>query len=281
MHAMIITAYKDYPALRKQVSTLAQRCLCFVHVDAKCEITAEQTAELDAMENVRAIRRYEINWGSIHHLHALLELCRMALEDARVTHLHLISAQDYPVVSYAQFAAFFEQDDRLHMQSLVTADYPELAHRYEHFHFMHIINYRDMSEKTQNLIGRIDRFQEKLRIRRKLSVPRKGLVWCSLPRAAAEYAVNAPRNRRFLRRLETTYIPEEFFFQNAFEGTAFEGKITGNELRFSIWNEPERGLPALLTQHDLEAVDRSGCLFARKIDAKSALFDTLAARWLS
>lgn len=280
MQAMIITAYQDFAALERMVRALSARALCFVHIDAKSAITREQTARLNAMENVCAIRRYKVNWGSVHHLHALIALCRMALEDPRVTHLHLISAQDFPCVSADAFERFFAQDDRIHMQSLTTADYPELAHRYAHFHFMHLLNYRDMSERAQNWVGRIDRWQDALHISRRLSVPRKGLVWLSMPREAARHAVEAPQNRRLLRRLTYTYIPEEFYFQNAFAGTPWEDRITGNALRFSIWNQPERGLPALLEAGDLPAIDGSGCLFCRKVSAGGALYETLERRWL-
>ena len=280
MQAMIITAYQDIAALRRMLGALSQRALCFVHVDAKCAITKEETAALNGMPGVRAIRRYRVNWGSVYHLHALLDLCSMALEDPRVTHLHLISAQDFPTVSAGMLERFFEGDDRIHMQSLLTADYPELAHRYEHFHAMHLLNYRDMSERAQNWVGRIDRFQDMLHIHRRLSVPRKGLVWLSLPRDAAAHALNAPQNRRLLRRLRYTYIPEEFFFQNAFAGTPWEEKITGDALRFSIWDEPQRGTPALLDAGDLARIDASGCLFARKVQPGSALYETLERRWL-
>ena len=280
MQAMVITAYQDYESLARVLSALSRRALCFVHVDGKCAITDEQTAKLNEMDNVRAIKRYKINWGSVYHLHALIDLCRIALEDERVTHLHLISTQDFPCVSADDFERFFDGDDRIHMQSLVTADYPELAHRYEHFHFMHLLNYRDMSESAQNWVGRIDRWQEKLHICRKLSLPRKGLVWLSMPRAAAEHAVNAPQNKRLLKKLKYTYIPEEFYFQNAFADTDWEEKITGHELRFSIWNQPERGLPALLEENDLAAIDESGCVLCRKVNAGTALYQALERRWL-
>lgn len=280
MHGMIITAYQDYESLKRVIGALSARALCFVHVDAKCGITDAMTAELDAMENVRAIRKYRVNWGSVYHLHALLDLCRMALEDDRVTHLHLISAQDFPTMSADAFEQFFEGDDRIHMQSLTTKDYPELAHRYEHFHFMHLLNYRDMSERAQNWVGRVDRWQDMLHIRRRVNVPHKGLVWASLPRAAAEHAVFAPQNRALLKKLKYTYIPEEFYLQNAFAGTAFEARITGSELRFSIWDEPSRGTPALLDENDIGRIDASGCVFCRKVQTESGLYQALEDRWL-
>ena len=278
MQAMIITAYKNYASLRQIVAALSRHALCFVHADAAGEITPEQIAALDAMENVRAIRRYRVNWGSVRHLHALLELCRMALEDQRVTHLHLISAQDFPTVSHAQFEAFFDGDSRVHMQMLRTAELPELEHRYRHYHAMHWVNYRDASERVQTLVGRIDRFQDALHIRRRLELPYKGLVWLSMPREAARYALENPRCKKLLRRLKWTYIPEEFFFQNAFDGSPFE--VSADNLRFSIWDESERGLPALLCADDLPRIDASRCLFARKIDAGTALYGALERRWL-
>lgn len=280
MQAMIITAYRGFDGLSRMLTALSRHALCFVHVDKKSGFTPEQMARLNALPGVRAISRYAVNWGSVYHLHALIDLCRMALGDARVTHLHLISAQDFPCVSAEAFARCFEGDDRIHMQFLTTADYPELAHRYEHYHCMHRLNYRDMSERAQNWVGRIDRFQDMLHIRRRLSVPHKGLVWLSLPREAARHAVDAPQNRRLLRRLRYTYIPEEFFFQNAFEGTPWTEKITGDALRFSIWGEPERGTPALLDERDLPAIDASGCVFCRKVNAGTALYETLERRWL-
>ena len=280
MHAMIITAYHDAEALEKTVRALSARALCFVHVDTKSAITKAQTDALNAMQNVRAIRRYKVNWGSVYHLHALLDLCRMALEDERVSHLHLISAQDFPIVSADEFERRFEGDDRIHMQNITTADYPELEHRYRHFHFMHLLDYRDMSERAQNWVGRIDRWQDMLHVHRKLELPRKGLVWLSMPRDAAQFAVNSEKGGTLLKKLRYTYIPEEFFFQNVFFGTKFEARVTGEALRFSVWDEPERGTPARLDLGDIARIANRGCVFARKVDAHTPLFGMLERRWL-
>ena len=280
MQAMIITAYRDAEGTKRMLRALSRHALCFVHADAKGEISGADVREMNGIPNVRAIRRYKVNWGSVYHLYALCDLVRLALEDPRVTHLHLISAQDFPCVPWREMERFFDGDSRIHMQYLRTADYPELSHRYRHFHFMHLLNYRDMSERAQNWVGRIDRWQEKLHVERRLNLPGKGLVWLSLPREAAEHAVNAKENRRLLHRLRYTYIPEEFFFQNAFAGTAWQERITGEALRFSVWDEPQRGTPALLEEGDLPAIDASGCLFCRKVDAHSALYGILERRWL-
>ena len=54
---------------------------------------------------------------------------------------------------------------------------------------------------------------------------------------------------------------------------------TGPET-WSVWDEPQRGTPALLDEGDLPAIDASGCLFCRKVDAHSALYGILERRWL-
>ena len=294
MQAFVITAYKDYEALKTLTLALSRRGLCVIHADAQGAITARQVEELNTLPNVRAIRKYKVNWGSVCHLYALLGLCRMALEDERVDYLHLMSAQDVPLLCADEMERRFAGETRLFMQRLSTAENPELAHRYEHYHFMHWLNYRDPSERTQNWVGRIDRWQDMLHIRRRLTLPYKGMVWLSLPRDAAQYAVSSRAGKKllrmallllggsltaFLRRLRTTYIPEEFYFQNVFSGTAFEPRIVNRELHFSIWNEPERGLPAVLNMGDLEKMSASDCCFARKVDVDSELGQALLERW--
>ena len=281
MQALIITAYRDPQGLSRRLRALSRYTSCYVHADVKGEISPEDIRALNGISGVCAMRRYVVNWGSVYHLYALLDLMREALKEQINTHLHLISAQDFPTVSHTAFCETFKENDFLHMQLLHTMEYPELSHRYEHYHFMHLINYRDISERTQNLVGRIDRFQDSLHIRRKLNLPNKGLVWCSLPREAAEFALSAPQNRRLLRRLRYTYIPEEFYFQNAFIGSEWERKITGDALRFSVWNKPEKGMPAVLDVEDLPEIEASGCVFSRKIETDSALYGLLEERWLA
>ena len=96
---------------------------------------------------------------------------------------------------------------------------------------------------------------------------------------AARFAAESAQGRRLLHRLRTTYIPEEFYFQNVFAGTPWEERITGDALRFSIWDEPQRGLPAVLNEGDLARADASGCVFARKVEAGSELYAILERRW--
>ena len=49
MQAFVITAYKDYEALKTLTLALSRRGLCVIHADAQGAITARQVEELNAL----------------------------------------------------------------------------------------------------------------------------------------------------------------------------------------------------------------------------------------
>lgn len=279
MQGLLITAYKDYSGLRQLLTALSPYVRCYVHVDAKCEITEDQCKELMTIPGVFAERKFRVNWGSMAHLKAILFLMEHALKDADVSYYHVISAQDFPAISHTEFLARFDNERHIYMQCLKTTDYPQLENRYRHYHLMDMINYQDQSDRIQNWVGRIDRWQEKLHINRQFVPKRKGLVWVSMPRDAAYEAVYSKHAEMLIHKLRYMYIPEEFYFQNVFEGTELERQIIRDPLRFSIWRTEDSPSPDILTDKDLPAINASGCVFARKIVAETELFTQLCDRW--
>ena len=75
MQAFVITAYKDYEALKALTAALSRYGLCFVHADKRGTMTRQQIDELNGMENVRAVCKRKVNWGSVEHLYAMLDIC--------------------------------------------------------------------------------------------------------------------------------------------------------------------------------------------------------------
>ena len=274
MHAFIMTAYQRPDIMRKVLSVFSSCGPCYIHLDKSAGLENELPS-LSAIPNVTAESIYRTNWGSINHLNALLRGARLMLKNPEVTHVHLMSAQDMPTRTMKDFKAFFEGNDQIYLQNLVTADYPELVQRYEHFYFMHLFNYKDPSEKNQNFLGRLDRIQDFFHIKRKLYLPRKGIEFSSMPRDAIEYALS---QTKLLRKIRYTYIPEEFFFQNAFWNTPFEKRVTGNDIRFTIWDDPTRGAPAFLDLRDLPAINASDAVICRKV-IDPELISVLEQRW--
>lgn len=279
MQGFLITAYKDYIDLKQKLTSLSPYVKCYVHVDAKCDITEDQCKELMTIPGVFVTRKFKVKWGSMAHLRAILLLMEQALKDTEVSYYHVISAQDFPAIPHTEFLTRFENDRHIYMQSLKTTDYPQLEYRYRHYHFMDMINYQDQSDRIQNWVGRIDRWQEKLHINRQFVPEKKGLVWVSMPRDAAYEAVYSKHAEMLINKLRYMYIPEEFYFQNVFDGTEFERQIICDSLRFSIWRTEDSPSPDILTDQDIPAIDASGCVFARKVVAGTEVFSQLSDRW--
>lgn len=59
----------------------------------------------------------------------------------------------------------------------------------------------------------------------------------------AEFVLKDKNARRFLRQLRTTYIPEEFFFQNVFNETPFEARIVNRQRIFPSGMNRNAGFP--------------------------------------
>ena len=278
LYGVLAERFDDIEIQRAYSSVTALKMITKMRFDLIIsDISMPQMSGLELLDEIRRL------WPRCYVLlltaYDRFDYAYQAIKYERVDYLHLMSAQDVPLLCADEMERRFAGETRLFMQRLSTAENPELAHRYEHYHFMHWLNYRDPSERTQNWVGRIDRWQDMLHIRRRLALPYKGMVWLSLPRDAAQYAVSGHAGKKLLCKLRTTYIPEEFYFQNVFSGTAFEPRIVNRELHFSIWNEPERGLPAVLNMGDLEKMSASDCCFARKVDVDSELGRALLERW--
>lgn len=274
MQAILITAYKDPGQLYRLAEILHRKCQVFIHIDTK-SISKFDIATLAAMENVHVYSRYRITWGSINHLYALIYLMKKALADKDVTYLHLISAQDIPVRSLDRFDA----DDRIYMS---LADVP--AERWQCYNIFQ--KFDQGSKVTERLYRGTVRLQEFLHIRRKhlgrFSHVYKGMVWCSMPRQAAEYADEYIRvYPSFLKSLYTCYLPEEFFFQTLFMNSAeWKDRIVSDNLRYTDWNRRNGSIPAILDETDYDDIINSGKYFARKIDTviSSKLVERLICR---
>lgn len=113
MQALIITAYQNGATLEKNLRVFAKYFQCYVHIDSKSNINSkEYIARLNKIDNVYAISKYKINWGSYLHMMAIYELLIEAAADEKITRVHIISGEDFPIKTIADFDDFFEKKHR-------------------------------------------------------------------------------------------------------------------------------------------------------------------------
>ncbi|MBQ9983256.1 MAG: hypothetical protein IJP29_01570 [Lachnospiraceae bacterium] len=270
MQAFLITAYKNQNQLVKLIHSLNKHALVFVHIDKKStELNLQELNSL-GLENTQFISKYNIPWGGYTHLLAILDLFKMALGDERVSYIHTISGQDIRIKPWEYIEDHFRTCENIYMTCFDSKDLPQgIKKRYT----QRIVTSRGTCIRKH--IERLNRFYQKVQNKLHISWSTikpfddvyKGVIWCSMPRHAAEYALDfSKKNPVFLRTLKHVSLPEEFFFQTIFMMSDYRQHVIKENLRFTDWTKRNGSKPAILDETDFDSVIQSNCIFARKID---------------
>jgi len=272
MHAVLITAYKDFPSLARLVERLDRDFFkVYVHIDSIGSI------ERDAGEGLKRFgasvtREHAIRWGSMAHFHAIIDLLREAIDAGGVDYIHIISGQDYPLANAEEFEA--RCDGRIFMNfEPVSETSQDIRDRYG---LRNIFYHLQTGSRAANRLYRyVDGWsrclQKGLGLKRTRLGPFtelfKGIVWMSFPAAAAATLLEDPAADEFLRAIRTTYIPEEVFFQTYFLNSDLRSLVVNDDLRYTDWRRRNGSVPAYLDESDAQAVLGSEALFARKVSS--------------
>jgi Core-2/I-Branching enzyme len=284
MHAVLITAYKDFASLERLVRRLDREFFkVYIHLDRRSSISGTQIGQLNRL-GAWVTKRYHVRWGSVTHLYAMLDLLREAVRHGGIDYVHLISGQDYPLCNAGEFAR--RCDGRIFIEfNPVAAESDYIRDRYR---LRNLFYFLQLGSRISNRIYPLfDRpslwVQWRLGMSRKQFGPfetvYKGTVWSSFPAAAAAHLLEDPAAARFLRSIRTTYLPEEIFFQTYFLNSRLRGSVENDSLRYIDWRNRNGSIPAYLDASDLDAVLRSSALFARKVSSEisSVLLDEIDA----
>lgn len=261
--ALLITAYHNFFQLKEYVIYYEQYFSCYIHIDKKSDMTAEQIKELQKYPNVTVIQTYRILWGSYKHIQAILDLMELALQEKDLMYVHIISGDDFLIKSPAYFEQFFSQSEgKNFIERIPCKGNPILEKRYQYYYFMHILDAKIVHPIfIEALVG----LQKLFGIKRTIQYPYKGLIWSSLSKEAAAFVVKKVKETDYLKQIKYCSVPEEFFLQNIFLGSEIEETIVNDNLRYNLWNDPKRGNPAVLDKSDWEDIKASNKLFARKV----------------
>lgn len=282
--AYLITAYKDYESLRELVGILTKTGLCFIHVDARSRsITDENIAALNTVAGCKAVREYAVRWGSFAHVRAIVRLMMMALEEPEAVYMHLLTGEDFPLVSPDRLDALFLADRReqIYMSYMTPDELTEtVTKRYRYYNLFQDHNIKnkllwllqDLTVRLQALLGirrrGIGAFDD--------TMIYKGLVYISMPREAAGYAVAyISSHKKFWEDLKCCQLPEEFLFQTIFMNSEkWSARVVKKELRYMDWSKGDGASPCYLEAEHYEEIVRArqdGCLFARKFHPQKSL----------
>lgn len=273
--AFLITAYRDFPSLYELASYLSEHNRVYIHVDKKSrDIQEDELRQLNSLPDCVAESLCEVAWGSMNHVYAFLSLLEQAVKEPEVSYFHCITGEDYPVVSTEEMEDRFLASNQIYMDYFEPGELsPQVEIRYRYYNLFPNKNVKNpflwqlqnFTVQLQKLFGiwrkGIGEFKDIY----------KGLVYVSMPRAAAEYVVDYCKHHpNYLQDLEKCQLPEEFFFQTLLLNSPFRDKIVRGNLRYMNWDKGDGGSPAYLSMEDYDAIVKGDYVFARKFHGETS-----------
>lgn len=295
---VIVLAYRDPAHLVRLLKRMVHpRVQIYLHVDRRVDIGPFELALASQAlrEHAVLLPRHESIWGSAQCVDAVLDGLRAGVEDG-CDYFLLVSGQDYPLKPIGEIVDFFEA--RRNTSFLEFWPVGDSRHRFSgrdrtDFYAFNVRGKRELCiprGEDASFLGPRGRLLNQLLRARSLILPARrfpsyaqpyaGSTWWNMTRLAADNVLEFldlhPDYRAYH---EHTWVPEEIFFQSVLVGTHFvqDHAVENDNLRLSLW-EGMRG--RTLTMADLETVETSGKLFARKFDSTTSaeILEALSTR---
>ena len=167
--AYLITAYKNFDELYELAEILSKTAYVFIHVDEKSrEITDADVEKLNRLPGCEAIREYRIVWGGFAHVQAIVKLMAMALSKEDVSYMHLLTGEDFPLLTPEQLDEKFLTSDQIFMDYLTPEQLPEtVTKRYQYYNWFTDQNVKNkVLWQLQNMT---------VKVQKKAGICRKGI----------------------------------------------------------------------------------------------------------
>lgn len=275
MQAILILAHSDVDHVIELAKRLQPAFEVYVHFDTKLQLSdADKKALADC--GLHFYQTVEVNWGGWGISAATIVLMRAALENPQITHMHVISGQDWPTQSADKIYAFYEGDPHLYMtcdpaRGMKKSGEPIILWQQFYFNYDKVNRrttygkiYHRASMALQSLL-RVNKFK-KLHIDMEIY---QGANWMDLPRDAVEYLLDYFDMHENVQKLFMTgYCPDEFWVQTILNNSEFSERIVRNYHRFVKWEKQHDSYPAILDERDLDAILEGDSHFARKVNKK-------------
>jgi hypothetical protein len=287
--AYIILAHNNPQQLERLINKLDNGLNdLFIHIDKKTSKTPFK--KIKHSSNVFFIEhRVKIYWGGWSMVEATLQCLRVVCNTHNYNYIHLLSGNDYPIVSIDAIDNFFGHADGKQfikferITETTPAEWKDSIERIQYYFFndWKERNFRDpnMGRIVRVVIRRLNR----IFVRRSfpnMLIPYGGSQWWSLTGDCAKFILDyCSKYPSIIRFFKYVHCPDEIFFQTILLNSKYKNKVVNNNLRYIDWGE-EHASPKLLQVSDYENIINSDSLFARKfnIEKDSTILDRLDAR---
>lgn len=263
--AFVIIAHNYPEQIIRLIQSLAGENQFFIHIDKRAETIFQQTQNLlQGTSNVCLVdKRYRCYWGNFNIVNATLECLRVLCETKQeCDYVVLISGQDYPIKPLSAIELFLEKNRG---QQFIEA-FPLLQDN----QWTHQTGPYQAATRVLNWHFFLRSRHFYLPVRRKMPnslMPYGGSQWWALTKECVHHLVDYVNTYpNVINYFKNTFIPDELFFQTLVCNSPFKEEVSGFNLRYIDWANPNPTPPKVLMTEDFESLKNSDCLFARKFD---------------
>jgi len=261
--AHLILAHAAPAQLLKLIGALEHRnAWCFVHLDRKADIRAFPFLR-DGERIMLVPDRVDVGWGAYSIVEATIHGFQ-AIVDSGIDfdYVNLLSGADYPLQSPSVIHDFFARNTGKNFMEYysVLNEWTEAVPRLTKYH---LTNY--------NFPGKYLAQEWMNRLLPARTMP-AGLEpvgrsqWMSLTLDAVRYILEYLNGHpAVVKFFKLTWAPDEIIFQTILYNSPFRTSLVNDNLRYIDWSKGQAS-PKVLTEDDLERMEASGKLFARKFD---------------
>jgi hypothetical protein len=244
----------------------------FVHLDKRAgrqvneELSREVLRYPGIVGRVRLVKRHRCYWGAFGIVKATIEAIN-ALVHSGVGYDRaiLISGEDYPIKPRSYIKAFLQNHpDEEFMESFALTSKNKWSEYAGAYHALARVLHWHLRFRSRTLhIPVVRRFPDGMR-------PHGGSQWWCLSRACIEYICHFIQNHpTFVNYFKHAFIADELFFQTIVANSPFAEKLSGHDLTYTDWDQPQPPYPATLGKQDLPKLIASPQLFARKFNSRA------------
>ena len=280
-HAFLIIAHKEPELLALLLRSLDHpRVALFVHVDKRAPTVAQKVDE--TVLRFATLQRLQpaqaVHWGDLSQVEVELRLFAAARTVAPFAYYHLLSGEDFLLRPVEEVLDFFDANEGKEFVGFWNdAVHQRDVYRKTQFRYLFTPYLRRHPHHLQHALTTPLRkwwliFQKAFRYRRFPNRKfHKGFNWCSITTAFCELLLN--ERQQLLRTYRQTLCPDEIYKQTLLAESPFLERVyniddpEAGTRRLIDW---QRGSPYLWQADDLEELNRSPLLFARKVSLDCA-----------
>lgn len=290
--ACLILAHKNIEQLMHLCSVLLNNNIyIFVHIDKKWNISEDEIKALAYMsQNIYVSdKRYSTYIDHKSLVEATLHLCKLAKDSISPSYYILLSGQDYMIKSVVSFKKkLFDEYPRPFIDCTPYDVSNWMYYKYKNSELYNCFLHKLRTSNVQ-LLNKIERRLHKWRFgNHNISLFKKlrkfrvdlygGSAWWILPDIAVdEIFEDINSNPQIVKLLNSSFTPEESFFQTMIMRTSLKSSVEINDVlerrqncltyaNFETPSKPFKGHPYIITSDDWIWLKDRPEYFARKFD---------------